>query len=228
MLRILSILCFQGVLMGQDHYNKTISVQALKEDVRILRKNLEDVHPGLYAYHTKEAFDDAFNALDMELNQPLTALGFYRKLLPILPMIANNHTKINCPLSYDRAMADTLPRFPFKLYYHEGRLFVHRDASDEQRIEPGSEIKSINGDTTEYILQKMMSNATTDGFNTSLPYFAISAVFSKYYGYYFGTPQTFEITFVNINGELEKVEIKGLTAKVLNKRRKNAIGYKMK
>ncbi|MBW1297406.1 S41 family peptidase [Aquimarina litoralis] len=210
---------------AQYSHNKTMPVNALKEDLQIVKKNLEEVHPGLYAYYSKEQFDATFAEIASHLNKKLTPLQFYRELLPLLPLIANNHTQIKCPKSYYDAISSELLRFPFKLYHHGEKLYVHKDLSNEQLISPGLEIISINGLTSKEILDKMFSYASTDGFNKTLPSLAISTVFSKYYAYYFDTPSIFIIKYINGNNEIKTAQIKGLLAPELNKRRKNNVKY---
>jgi len=174
-------------MYSQKDYANPIPVEKLKEDLSILQKNLYEVHPGLFAYHEKEKFEVFFKKIRSEMNESLSAVEFYRKLLPLLTLIANNHTKIECPLSYKNALANVLPKIPFRVYPFQGKLFMHQDLSDEQVIPPGSEILSINGISSHEIIKEMIRLDTKDGFNTSHSIYAIGVVFSKRFGYYFGT-----------------------------------------
>jgi len=199
-------------------YDKPIPVEKLKQDLQVLRKNLYEVHPGLFTYHKKEKFDIFFNKLNADINDSLSAVKFYRKLLPLLTLIANNHTKIECPLSYENALFNDLPKIPFRVYPLNGKLFMHQDLSDEQVIPPGSQILSINGVSSHKIIEEMIRLDTKDGYNTSHSIYAISVVFSKRYGYFFGTKEKYEITFISKEGNRKTTVIKGQKAVDLNAR----------
>ena len=118
-------------------------------------------------------------------------------------------------------VAKKLPRFPYKLYHQEGKLYVHEDLSDEQHIGAGSEIIGINGKSVRtYSKKKCWEMITTDGYNSSMPYDAISIAFSRYYAYFFETPTVFKIDFIDANGQIKTSQIKGLKATILNEKRK--------
>jgi len=207
---------------AQQNYNNLLPVSELKEDLHILKKNLEEVHPGLYAYHSKEKFDTLFSEIEQNLKQPLTGVDFYRKLLPILPLIANNHTHIMCPEDYKDALANDLPRLPFRLYLKERRLFVNEDHSNEQIIGVGKEIKSINGKSVGDLVDQIINTSSKDGFNTSLAVYGLGVALSRYYAYYFGTPESFEITYLDDDSLLKTVTIQGVKSPILLKRRGTA------
>ncbi len=204
---------------SQYDYNELMSVEDQKKDLQLLRSNLEEVHPGLYRYHSKEEFRILFDAIKNELNTPITAVDFYRRLLPLLPLIANNHTKIQCPITYENVIGKTALRFPFRLYHRNNKSYVYADLSDEQVIGAGREILKINGRTMEEILTEMIGYTSVDGFNTSIAYYGLGVAFSRRYAYYFGTPAVFEIEYVDANNKIRTTSIKGQKAPLLNQRR---------
>ncbi|WP_299247330.1 S41 family peptidase [uncultured Aquimarina sp.] len=204
---------------SQQGYNDLVSISELKEDLLILKNNLEEVHPGLYAYHSKEKFDILFSEIEQNLKQPITSIDFYRRLLPILPLIANNHTHIMCPLDYKEALVTSLPRLPFRLYVKERRLYLHEDASNEQIIGLGKEILSINGKSAGAIIDTIVNTSSKDGFNTSLAIYGLGVSFSRYYAYYFGTPKHFKIEYLEKNGTLKTANIQGVKVPILIERR---------
>lgn len=214
----IGLLCSLTFTFGQSDYKKLLVPSELKKDLTILKENLEQVHPGLYAYYSKEKFDAFYETLSTKINKPLTSVDFYRNLLPLLSLIANNHTKIECPLSYEKALFEELPKIPFRLYPQNGKLYMHIDLSDEQSITPGSEILSINGVSSSKIISEMIRFDTKDGFNTSHSVYAIGVVFSKRYGYYFGTSEKYEITFRTNGGKTRTEVIRGMKAIDLNAR----------
>ena len=212
---------FFASVFAQHEYETLVSVEKLQEDLAVLKQNLQEVHPGLYTYHSKEKINSFFTDLSQDIKQPTSAISFYRRLLPILQLIANNHTKIKCPESYENALANELPRIPLRLYANNGKFYVHEDLSDEQDISLGSEILNINGVSSGKILSDMIQFDTPDGFNLSHSIYGIGAAFSRRYGYYFGTPENYEVVFLKKDGTPKNVMIKGLKATVINAKREN-------
>ncbi len=210
-----------SVTIAQYNYDELIPVELLKEDLYLLKANLEEVHPGLYAYHSKEEIDAKFSEIDSSLTQATTSVIFYRKLLPLLPLIANNHTKIYCPPSYKDKVITSLPRFPFTLYHRKGRSYIYKDFSDEQVIGVGTEILKINDMPMEKLLEKWLGFYSVDGFNTSMAYYGLGIAFSRYYAYYTGTPKLFHVEYRDLDGTIKSTEIKGLTAPYITAKRKN-------
>ena len=213
------LLIFSFSVFGQKGYLELVSPTLLREDLQIVKENLEQVHPGLYRYNSKEEFEAFYQKLQSEINTSVSSIEFYRKLLPLLSLIANNHTKIQCPKSYDSAISQELPRIPFRLYPKGNKLYTHEDLSREQEIGAGKEIISIDGVNSEELLKRMITKTSLDGQNTSFAYYGIGLAFSRKYAYYFGTKDVYQVDYVDHKGETKTVSIKGIKASEINKKR---------
>ncbi len=203
-----------------------LTTTQLKQDLGILRSNLEEVHPGLYAYTPKAKLDSLFAAIEGELGKPMTALDFYRLLLPLHTHIRNNHTSISPPESYVSALMTDLPRFPFKLYHRKDSIFVEEDFSSEQAIGAGALIKTINGKPALALFQEMIQWISTDGYNLSFPYFVAGYTFSRRYAYFYGTPSSYTIGFVDRNGHNKSATIQAINFDQIIANRDSLIGKK--
>ncbi|MEM8890569.1 MAG: S41 family peptidase [Bacteroidota bacterium] len=187
-----------------------LSVDQLEEDFQLFREQLEKVQPGLYTYSSQEKLDGIFEEIEVQIQKPMSSIDFYRTLLPILRPIGNNHTDIMPPDSFDEQLKETLPRFPFRLYYDQGKLYVLEDLSQEQEIGVGAIITRMNGRDIMEIFEKMKARYSVDGYNESSPNWVLSIAFSRKYAQFFGTPPTYELEYVDQKGEKKETTIKGI------------------
>lgn len=92
-------------------YAKTIPPGELKEDLDFLFKTIEEVHPNMYAYTSKEEFDPLREQLYKSINRPMNCLGFYKLTTPVVAGLKNSHTGVYPPYLDE-----------FKSYYKGGGL----------------------------------------------------------------------------------------------------------
>ncbi|MGD1840155.1 MAG: hypothetical protein ACFB0B_04560, partial [Thermonemataceae bacterium] len=90
-IKILLVLLFISFL-NYAQTDSLIAVEALKEDFIVYRTALEEAHPGLYWYRTKEAMDSIFDASLSSLNKALTEREFYTQLASTTAKIGCLHT----------------------------------------------------------------------------------------------------------------------------------------
>lgn len=210
---IFCLLICWGILVSTTFAQYTpdaLSPNQLQEDLRILRTELEKVHPGLYTYTPKSQLDAVFDNISMQLKEPLSALQFFRLLMPLHRAIGNNHTKIYPPEDYVRALTTDLPRLPLRLYWYQDSLFVTEDVSQENQIGQGSQITSINGEDALAVFRFLADQLTTDGHNLSYPFTLTGLGFSRYYGYFKGTPETFQIGYKTPAGIQKEISLRGI------------------
>lgn len=190
-----------------------ISTKHLQEDFQLLKTGLEKTHAGLYTYTSKDTLDKALKKIEASLNQPMTSINFFRKISPLLKLIGNGHTTFFVPSDYNKAINATLPRFPFAVYWHQDTLYVLRNLSANENIQPGTIIKSINGESASDIMQDLADNLTRDGYNDSWPKGRVGNDFSGKYAYFKGIFPVFDIELIDKKGQIQALKIKGLTTK---------------
>ncbi len=187
-----------------------LSPAELQQDLNILQTELQNVHPGLYTYTPKSKLDAIFKSIRTELDTPSTPLAFFRSLMPLHRAIGNNHTKIYPPDDYVDALTTQLPRLPLRLYWYQDTLFVTEDVSQENEIGQGSQIVSINGENALEVFRFLANQLTTDGVNLSYPYTLTGLGFSRYYGYFKGTPESFLIEYKTPEGIQKEMYMSGI------------------
>ena len=202
---------FFQVVYGQVDDKLLLSPIQLQEDFFLLRKNLEEVQPGLYTYTPKHQLEAIFDSISNQLDRPMSPIDFYRTLVPILKPLGNNHTNIFPPKTYDQSLVSGRLRFPFRFYLRMDTLFVFEDASHEQLLRVGTVIRTVNGENALDLIEKMKNFYTRDGYNESSANWYLSIGFSKRYAYYFGTPDSYTIGYLDKDGAEQEVEIKALT-----------------
>ena len=214
---ILSVVFFLSfVVLGQNEELLLLQPSELKKDFQLLRTALEKTHAGLYAYTSEKEMNLVFEKMEKSLNQPMTSIDFFRKISELLKPIGNGHTKFLPPTDFMKAINSGQPRFPFAVYWHEDTLYVLRNISNEKEIQPGTIIKTINGEKASDVLQELVDNYTRDGHNNSFPRERILKDFSGYYAIYKGTPENFTMELIDSEGKENQLEIEALSTLKLN------------
>lgn len=199
--------------------------EALKEeqllnDFQIFESSLRQNHPKLFLYTSKQKLDSFFIEAKKKIKGEMNPVEFYKILTPILPMIGNNHTNILPPKSFIEFISTEAKRFPFSLFYQNDSLYVLEDASKEYTIKEENQITAINGMDVSSIIQTFLANISTDGYNKTQPLYRASRGFSRYYAYYFGLPETFEVKYVDSSGNSQIAVIEAITTDEITKNRK--------
>ncbi len=193
--------------------NKKYSVEALKADLTTYKKQLEKVHTGLYVYHNKAEFDAYFQQLENSITAPMTDVEFHRLTFPLNKLIANGHTRPIPSVGYMDGVLQEWKIFPFKVYVDKGNLYVLKNLSDEETIEDGSIIHSINGENAMDIYQFFVDQIWRDGYNKTAPETDAYEIFHEFYAYLIGLPEKFELNIESPSGENSIVAITPRTLK---------------
>lgn len=201
----------------QKELEKPFSPSLLKEDLGILKRNLENVHTALYTYYPKSKLDSVFSSIDASLTKPMTSMDFYRKLTPMLKIIANGHTDIRPPSIYYSVRQKEHLLFPFGVYWEKEQLYITRNVSYDETIEIGQVIHSINGVLSKEVFTYLQDQQTRDGYNQTSPILNTQRGFSGNYADHFGNPENFELILSEGNGEKHTVQVKAVTVDSMNK-----------
>lgn len=85
---------------NQPAHLKLIPPDKLKEDLDFLFKTIEEVHPNMYAYTSKEEFAPIREQLYKSINRPMNRIEFYKLIAPVVASLKNGHTYVE-PLFSD-------------------------------------------------------------------------------------------------------------------------------
>lgn len=200
------------------------TIAQLQEDFKVFRYNLEQVHAGLYYYTPKSTIDAALDAAYAKIDHPMDEIEFHRLLTPLLPKIANGHTLFIPSQAYFKQRRSNHLIFPFSVYYDQGEVYVLRNSSNEDNIQQGAKIITINDTAVKEIFNHFVENETRDGANLTLPQATAAEAFSRLYAAHYGNPAMYKLELEQPTGELVTFEIAGLQLKDIRVNREKRYG----
>ena len=166
------------------------AVEDLRGDLLQIRRALEEMHPAVYGFINKEAFERLYEEQLKRIDRPMTLGEFYRIAAPLVAAVGCGHTALSTPNGYWTAAP---PRFfPLGVRFVVGRAYVVRGADPAGILQPGSEILSINGRGISDILTDLKALVSSDGLNDGNKTERINALFPFLYAT-FGFPEEFVV-----------------------------------
>ena len=146
----------------------TYTETQIKEDIAVLKETLEFIHPNLYTYRDSIELELDFKHLERQLLANPTLLNAYKEVSKFAANIKCSHTFTN-PWNQgpDVKMAafHQADKVPFTFNRIGKRLFIDKNASDNEQLKKGLEILSINGIATDTIMTRLVDYITSDGNN---------------------------------------------------------------
>ncbi|NME72784.1 S41 family peptidase [Flammeovirga aprica] len=146
-----------------DYFKKGLTTQQANEDLELLKKGLEKIHPSLYQYISKEEFDNLF---EKEYQQDgLTVQDLYKKISKIVASVQCQHTIATPPDHLLYKMQKKGKFFPLRVFWEFDpvRAYMIFDFSKEANLPPGLEILSINGKSMQSIHDELLPYFPSDG-----------------------------------------------------------------
>lgn len=181
----------------QSKYNPghLYSVKDLRADLQFLRTNLEKKHPNLYLYTTKPFFNLFFDSLYHSITKPLTETEFYNLITLINSKIKDGHTMFLPSEDATDYYHQVGKRFPFYAAILNDKLYVNMNCSADTMIRDGSELLMINNIKADKIIKQLLVRQIRDGDNRTYPIWILTNYFKEYYGFLFGYPTSYSITY---------------------------------
>ena len=186
------------------YHDQMFSPEQLRLDLFQLRTVLENVHPGLYRFESKERWDARFDSLSATLHHPMTDIEYYRILVKLISQVRCGHTNIAVSSAYHREVFSGSANFPFMVRVVNKNLFTYHNLSDENNIPDGSQIMTINGRSYEDIINLFYPAVRADGYIETARYQKLGKYFSYFYATLIGYPESFTITYIAPGDQREK------------------------
>jgi hypothetical protein len=192
---------------------RVFTPQELRTDFTVIRQALEEAHPGLYRFQTKEQADRQFSTIEKAFKKGMTAYEFYRLVNPLIAAIGDGHIKFHCGGKPDDLHAFFENGYlPLRLYFKDGNAFVLETHGGKEALPPGTRILSINGEDMTHITTRLFRNIYTDGAVQSARYAALNSDFAGYYGLFTGPVTKFTIGYKEEGGKRGKIVLKAVSA----------------
>lgn len=199
--------------------DKVFPAAQLKSDLHYLRSKLESNQPNLWLYTSREIMNHYFDSLENSITTPHTGRDFYNHITPLASLIKDGHNFILPDKATTDYYRQNVTFFPFEIYTAESRLFVVMNFSDEISITPGTEILSINGNSSDSIINFLMLRLVRDGYNEAYPRWILNNYFRSYFGFSFGFPDSFHVQLRSPDGLISFRTLPSITHSTLNTRK---------
>ncbi|MCB0669079.1 MAG: hypothetical protein KDC80_24815 [Saprospiraceae bacterium] len=206
-----------GSLSGQSESydpDRIFSVVELKQDLEVLQKHLEAIHPGLFNYMSVERWKEILEEKRNRIDSPMTELDFYKIIGNLLESIGDVHTDIEPSDAYYRSLNQVMKVFPLSVKWFNDHLYVIHNFSDDRSINPGDRLMRINGNSADSIYRIIRSYVPRDGFNLTSPDYVLGGIWGGYrnlYSILFGNPDVYELELEGSREEIFKTKIKAKT-----------------
>jgi len=147
----------------QIHSDDKLSPDKLTADFSIFKESLEEGHPGLYDYISKDSLDFIFTYTQKILSETKTVGEFYDLLSRIVLSIHDCHTNISNPFDGKQCKLTSHP--PVLLGVQSNDLLVIR-AMPEYLSLVGKRVRNVDNVPAKNIIPKIRKtiNSRTDGF----------------------------------------------------------------
>ncbi len=203
--------------------NRSFPTKHLLEDIKVLRTVLEEIHPGLYFYRSKSEINQYLKQVVDSLKPQTTELEFYRLMVQFISKIGCGHTWIDPAKTLDDLLWKKSTQFPLKIKLFKGKMYCLKSyVVQNNTIQPGDEILTINGYSTDTLVKQMMSYTVGDGDIVSGRVKLIESLFSFFYALIYGQTNNFTVGFINAKGTQTTTTLPGLSVAELKKIRQKS------
>ncbi len=181
--------------------DKLYSEQQLQEDYSIFRKILEESHPSLYWYTSRDSMNYYFDWGYRQLNGPMTESQFRTLLSYVISKIGCGHTSVKFSKQYAHYL-DTarLPQFPLGIKFWDDTAAVYVNVNrKDSLLTRGRLIKGINNVPINTIRDSLFRFMVTDGYGLNHKYQTLSNLgnFGGLYQAVFNSGKKFVIDYAD-------------------------------
>lgn len=181
----------------------------LKEDYQLLRRILEDKHPSLYWYSSKDSVDAAFNRYEQLITDSMSERSFAWKILaPLTRQFHCGHTTVSMSKQYNKwARGKQFSSFPLYMKVWNDSMVVTGNLNRKDSLfTRGTIITSINGKRNHDLINDMFGYLPADGFSENINQVRLSANFPYYHRNIYGLSKTYRVSYLDSSGtEKEKL-----------------------
>lgn len=181
----------------------------IDEDLAVLKKIVQYVHPNVYKFRDSVALQNDFKILETEMRNNPTLTNVYGAVSKFAAKIKCSHTFTN-PWNQggnmERANFYQHDKIPFTFNRIGKRLFIDKNASENTQLKKGLEIVSINNVQTSEVLTKLADYVTSDGNNYEKKLERLSvtgeekfSMFDIFYSIEFGSSDAFKLILKDLN-----------------------------
>jgi len=194
--------------------NKILSVEQARADLDGLQEGLETYNPAMYAYHPKAAYQQQINYLKGSITAPIATLDFYKYLCAAVAEANEAHITIGgtSDVFYTGFLDGTYKSLPLSVKAIGQRIFVWFNLSNDNTLERGDEILSINNRSIDEIRREIFKYTVSDGAIETFKTHRFGKEFSARYFWFIERPNSFVIEYKKRGSEeIKSVKLDALT-----------------
>ncbi len=188
----LLLLLFPFFISAQNK-KAIFSPEEVKQDMAFLKKKFEKIHPGMYYYVSREAYNKTYDSLYNAVNQPLSYLETYKILSALVANVQDGHTGIR--FNKKRFDAKKLKYVPFYLRKIDTKYYLSLNYSRDSTIVRGSEVLAFNDEKIGDLMKKLKLFVSSDKGNEVVKDYYTTGIFPNYYIKQYGEVDSIKITY---------------------------------
>jgi len=195
---------------NQPSYLKPITPDKLKEDLDFLFKTIEEVHPNMHAYTSKEEFDPLQKQLYKSVNHPMNRIEFYKLTAPVVASLKNGHTFIEVPLMDFQEYAKKGGKyFPLGLHWN-GENIILSDYHGHLKLSIGAVVLTIDNQNAKEFLIKTAKYFAAEGKTYNLAMLQRTGHLPMFLWLEKGNVESLILQIKTNDGDVKKYDIKAL------------------
>lgn len=183
--------------------DRKFSKKELQSDYSLLRNILEQKHPSLYWYTSKDSMDFYFDSLYKAIPDSMTELQFgWNILAPLSQKIHCGHTSFGMSNNWGRYMKNkVIPSFPLYLKVWGDTMVVTANLNKKDSIlQPGTIITTVNNLPAKKITNKIFQYLPADGYADNVNYLRLSSSFPFFHRNVFGLYKNYKVGYIDSSG----------------------------
>lgn len=193
---------------NQPDYLKLIPPDKLKEDLDFLFKTIEEVHPNMYAYTSKEEFEPLRGQLYHQINQPMNRLEFYKLVAPVIAELKSAHTFIWPLLEEFKKYVDGGGEFfPLSIRW-DGQTATIVGNNGHNTLLIGATILTINESEASEVFSKLSNYLAAEGRSAAPWQLERDEILQPLIWLEYGQAQTLNLRTKDTNGTVKEHLVK--------------------
>ncbi|MBK9381175.1 MAG: peptidase S41 [Chitinophagaceae bacterium] len=191
---------------------KKYSPQQLERDYSLYQHILEQHHPSLYWYTSKDSMDLYFMYGRQQLKDSMTEPEFRKLLSYVTAKINCGHTSIRNSKAWSK-YSDTVrlgKMFPLSMKVWNDTMLVTANLNRKDSIlKRGTMITRINGKDIPTLTDTLFEYISTDGYNRTHKYQSLSnrGYFGSLYTLLYGPSEKYTLDYIDSTGQQKSITI---------------------
>lgn len=188
---------------GNKRLNHTLKFapEQLQADFTVFRNILEESHPSLYWYTTKDSLNQYFDNGYAQLRDSMTEVEFRKILNYTISKINCGHTTTSYSKHFKRHLDTSQQKqFPLSIKLLKDTAVIYANLlSNDTVLQRGTVITTINSKPIAYYRDSLIQFIASDGYNISHKYQTLSNrnAFGSWYKNVFGLTDSFRIDYLD-------------------------------